>query len=292
MQTLRISHHTRYRYDKPVTFGEHRLMLRPRDGHDMRLLESSLVVSPSAEIRWGFDTFGNSVAFLTFTEPSDTLVIESELHLERYGLDEAVRTFEEHSAAFPFSYDADDRIDLAPLLMIQCPEDRPVVSRWLEEVMPEIPDATMAVLDHLSSAIHDNFEYRRRDEEGVQTPAQTISTASGTCRDFAFLFMEAARDLGFATRFVTGYLYDPAADGGDGLTGGGATHAWADVFIPGVGWMEFDPTNEIVAGHELVRVASTRSPHQAQPVGGTFAGDGQFAGMEVEVTVTRTTQDQ
>lgn len=286
MKTLRIRHNTRYRYDQPVTFGEHRLMLRPRDGHDMRLLGSNLVVSPTADVRWSFDTFGNSVAFLTFAEPSDTLVIESELHLERYGLDEAVRTLEALSAAFPFSYDADDRIDLAPLLMIQCPEDRPVVSRWLEGVMPDIPDTTMTVLDQLSSAIHDNFNYRRRDEEGVQTPAQTIETASGTCRDFAFLFMEAARDLGFATRFVTGYLYDPAADGGDGLTGGGATHAWADVFIPGVGWMEFDPTNEIVAGHELVRVAATRSPHQAQPVSGTFAGDGSFVGMEIEVSVS------
>jgi transglutaminase-like putative cysteine protease len=285
MKKLHISHNTRYLYDKPVTFGTHRLMVRPRDGHDMRILGSNLVVSPAADVRWAYDTFGNSVAFLTFLEPADKLEIQAELHLERYGLDEAVRTFEPHSGPFPFSYDSDDRIDLAPVMMIQFPEDRPTVSKWLETVMPTLPDGTMQVLDQLSSAIHDNFEYRRRDEEGVQTPARTIETSSGTCRDFALLFMEAARDLGFAARFVTGYLYDAATDNGDMLTGGGATHAWADVFIPGVGWVEFDPTNEIVAGHELVRVAATRSAEQAQPLSGTFSGDGKFVGMEVEIFV-------
>ncbi|MEW5421047.1 transglutaminase N-terminal domain-containing protein [Amorphus sp. 3PC139-8] len=286
MKTLRIRHFTRYRYDRPVTFGRHRLMLRPRDGHDMRLLESRLVVEPTADIRWAFDTFGNSIALLTFQEPADTLSIESELKIERYGLEEAVREFEPHAGSYPFSYDEDDQIDLAPMLRIQCPDDETTVRTWLDEALPERPDVSLHVLDALSSAIHDSFEYRRRDEEGVQSPGETIRTASGTCRDFAFLFMEAARQLGFASRFVTGYLYDPAADGGDGLTGGGATHAWADVFVPGVGWMEFDPTNEIVAGHELIRVATTRTPAQAQPVNGTFSGEGTPLGMEVEVTVS------
>ncbi|MDQ0316435.1 transglutaminase family protein [Amorphus orientalis] len=285
MKSLHISHHTRYAYDQPVTFGRHRLMLRPRDGHDMRILSSSLIVEPEAQVRWAYDTFGNSIALLDFAEPASRLVVKSELYLERYGLEDADRTFEPHAITYPFSYDSDERIDLAPLLLIQCPEDRPIVSQWLEGVMPEVPDNTFTVLDLLSSAIHDGMEYRRRDEEGVQTPAETITGASGTCRDFAFLFMEAARDLGFATRFVTGYLYDQATDENPGLTGGGATHAWAEVFIPGVGWVEFDPTNEIVAGNELVRVATTRTPEQAQPVGGSFSG-GAFLGMEIEVAVT------
>jgi transglutaminase-like putative cysteine protease len=146
-------------------------------------------------------------------------------------------------------------------------------------------------LHALNQAIHDRFAYRRRDEQGVQTPGQTIAGGSGTCRDFAFLFMEAARQLGFAARFVTGYLYDPAAeqggDGDDALAGGGATHAWAETFVPGAGWIELDPTNRIVAGRNLIRVATTRTPAQAQPVRGTFNGDGATClGMDVTVTVS------
>jgi transglutaminase-like putative cysteine protease len=101
--------------------------------------------------------------------------------------------------------------------------------------------------------------------------------------------MEAARQFGFAARFVTGYLYDPAEDGGggdDALAGGGASHAWAETFVPGAGWIECDPTNSIVAGGNLIRVATTRTPAQAQPVRGTFKGDGAAClGMDVTVTV-------
>ena len=299
MRTFRVRHSTRYAYDRPVSFGVHHLMIRPRDGHDLRILESSLVVEPEAEVRWAYDTFGNSVAWLTFHEPADELVIESVLELRRYGFDEPLPRIERHAAGYPFSYDADDSIDLAPLLALLYPDDRPSLEAWTRRVLAPMPTGSLQLLDCLGSAIHRSFTYRRRVTSGVQSPALTIALGSGTCRDFALLFMEAARLLGFAARFVTGYLYDSRTDpggcaaddpgvGGGAVSGGGSTHAWADIFVPGAGWVEFDPTNRIVAGRNLIRVATTRSPAQAVPASGTYRHDGAaFLGMDVRVSVSR-----
>ncbi len=227
-------------------------MIRPRDGHDMRILNSSLVVTPLPDVHWAFDTFGNSVTLLTFPEGADELVIDSELELRRYGPDEPVPRIELHAGAYPFRYDPEDLIDLAPLLPVLFPEDRATVEGWIGTVIPDLPAGSLQVLDALGCAVHRAIRYRRRVARGVQSPAETIATASGTCRDFALLFMEAARTLGFAARFVTGYLYDASTDpaGDETVRGGGSTHAWADIFVPGAGWVEFDPTNRIVAGHE------------------------------------------
>ena len=290
MRTFRVRHRTRYAYDRPVAFGVHRLMIRPRDGHDMRILDSSLTITPRAEVHWAFDTFGNSVALAAFREEADELIIVSELELRRYGLDEPVARIERYAEAYPFRYDPDDSIDLAPLLPMLFPGDRAAVERWMATVMPQKPEGCLQLLDQLGGAVHETFDYSRREIYGVQSPAETIESGSGTCRDFAVLFMEAARILGFAARFVTGYLYDPNADAADGdaVSGGGATHAWADIFMPGAGWIEFDPTNRIVAGRRLIRVATTRTPAQAVPVSGSFRHDGATSlGMEVEVSVSR-----
>lgn len=292
MWKLSIHHLTRYRYSAPVSFGVHRLMLRPRDGHDMRILDSALALSPAATVRWEFDTFGNSVAFAAFETTADELVIDSRLVLRRYVYEEPVVTLAPRATVYPFTYGGEDLIDLAPLMPLQCPDDRPAIAAWLAGAMPSLPGHSLEVLQGLSEAIHRALEYRRREEEGVQTPGETLTSHSGTCRDFAFLFMEAARHLGFAARFVTGYLYDPAADSGDGaVVGGGATHAWAEVFVPGAGWVEFDPTNRIVAGYNLIRVATTRTPAQAAPVRGAFRGNGESLGMEVTVTVSQLPDD-
>jgi len=290
MTTFQIRHRTRYTYDAPVTFGPHRLMIRPRDGHDMRILESSLVLRPDADVRWAFDTFGNSVALVTFEDLADELLIDSELTVRRYGHDEPLSRIARHAGAFPVVYDSDDRTDLAPFLVSQYPEDQPAIERWLQGRMPEPSTESLAVLGQLSAAIHEGFDYGRREERGVQSPGETITLGHGTCRDFAVLFMEAARLLGFAARFVTGYLYDPGTDHSAerALRGGGATHAWSDAFVPGAGWIEFDPTNGIVAGRNLLRVATTRTQTQALPVSGVFSGAGKFRAMEVEVTVRRT----
>lgn len=291
MRTFHIHHRTRYAYDRAVTFGPHRLMIRPRDGHDMRILGSSLVVTPRADVHWAFNAFGNSVTLLTFRDQASELVIASELNLRRYGFDEPAPRIERYADAYPFDYDSEERIDLAPLLLLLFPGDRPAVESWIATVIASpLPASSFQVLDLLVSAVHRGFRYMRREEYGVQSPAETIATASGSCRDFALLFMEAARILGFAARFVTGYLYDASTDPArnETLKGGGSTHAWADIFIPGAGWVEFDPTNRIVAGRNLIRVATTRSPAQAVPVSGTYEHNGaSFLGMDVEVSVTR-----
>lgn len=293
MTTYRVRHLTTYSYDRPVEFGLHRLLVRPRDGHDMRLLDTHLAMSPEADVRWAYDTFGNSVALLSFHEPSAELSITSELTVRRYAHDDPIERLSRHSGPYPFAYDADEALDLGPLLRLQHEGDRPGLTAWLDAKLPRLPDDTMLLLDGLVCAVHEGFDYARREEHGVQTPAETISLGSGTCRDFALFFMEAARHLGFAARFVSGYLYDAAAVTGEGadsddVRGGGATHAWADVFVPGSGWIEFDPTNRIIAGRNLLRVATTRTPAQALPLSGTFRGRGaQFLGMDVQVDVSR-----
>jgi hypothetical protein len=217
-------------------------------------------------------------------------MIESELLLRRYGLDEPLARIERYAGAYPAQYEPDERIDLGPYLAFEYPQDIDSVDSWIAAVLPHPSGGSLQVLDALGSAVHQAFRYARREAEGVQTPAETIALGSGTCRDFALLFMEAARRLGFAARFVTGYLHDEAweNDSGEDMTGGGATHAWADIFVPGAGWVEFDPTNRIVASRNLIRVATTRTPAQALPVSGTFVDDGgKQLGLQVTVSVTR-----
>lgn len=291
IRTLRIIHRTRYDYSRAVRFGEHRLLIRPRDGHDMRILDSSLTVSPRADVHWAFDTFGNSIALLSFHDAANELIIESELLLRRYGLDEPLARIARFAGSYPVQYSASERIDLGPYLIPDQPQDQQALKRWVGKMLPVLPNDSLQVIGAISTLIHDSFRYARREEEGVQTPTQTIELGTGTCRDFALLLMEAARSLGFAVRFVTGYLHDEIAgnESGEDMTGGGATHAWADVFIPGAGWVEFDPTNLISASRNLIRVATTRTPAQALPISGAFISDGgQLLGLQVSVSVTRT----
>ncbi len=255
----------------------------------MRILDSSLTVSPRADVHWAFDTFGNSVALLSFHDEADELVIESELLLRRYGLDEPLARIERYAGAYPVAYDADARIDLGPFLMADQPQDQGVLAAWIAKALPHLSGGSLWVLGALATFVHDEFRYARREAEGVQTPAETIRLGAGTCRDFALLFMDAARSLGFAARFVTGYLHDEISgtDSGEDMKGGGATHAWADVFVPGAGWVEFDPTNRIIASRNLIRVATTRTPSQAMPVSGTFLHEGgTLLGLQVSVKVT------
>lgn len=281
-KTFRVSHRTEYRYDRAVTLGPHRLLLRPRDGHDLRVIETSLHILPEAHLRWHFDTFGNSVATAQFAEPSDTLIVQSDLLLRRYALDVGRISRVVEDVAYSDVYSNDELIDLAPLIAMGHEEERPVVKDWLSSAVPVQPDTAFAFLGALSAAIHAGFEYSRRNELGTQLAAATIRKGIGTCRDFAFLFMESARSRGFAARFVTGYLHD-----GGALSGGGSTHAWAEVFIPHVGWIEFDPTNRIVGGAALIRVAATRTPGQASPITGSYEkSDAKFLELDVSVTVS------
>jgi transglutaminase-like putative cysteine protease len=288
MKLLTVRHATTYRYSALVAFGQHRLMLRPRDSHDLRLIGAELALAPGGTVRWMHDVFGNSVALVDFSAPAAELSIVSTLTLERFALPRPDFPIAPEAESYPFMHSADDRIDLARLREPQYPDPRGVVEEWARQFILETPANTFNLLATMNAAIRGSFEYRAREEEGTQAPLETIERKSGTCRDFALLFIEAARTLGFGARFVSGYLYDPAFDGGaDAVQGAGATHAWADLYLPGAGWVEFDPTNALVAGENLIRVAVTRDPSQAVPISGTFAGEGAtHLGMEVDVTVT------
>ena len=285
MKVLTVRHATTYRYAAPVTFGQHRLMLRPRDSHDLRLNRAELTLSPPGTVRWMHDVFGNSVALVDFGAPAVELSIISTLTLERYALDRPNFPVDPEAETYPFVYSDSDRGDLGRLLDRHYPDPTGVVDEWVKRFIAEKPVGTLALLAAINKAIHDELAYQARYAEGTQSPVDTLTQRSGTCRDYALLFIEAARTLGFGARFVTGYLYDPGLDGTVGVQGAGSTHAWAEVYVPGAGWIEFDPTNELIAAESLIRVAVTRDASQAIPVSGTFTG-GASLGMTVEVSVT------
>src|ERR1044072_8816556 len=286
MKLLTVRHATTYRYSAPVTFGQHRLMLRPRDSHDLRLVGAELSLSPPGRVRWMHDVFGNSVALVDFEVPASELRIRSTLNIERFALARPDFPISPEAESYPFMHSADERSDLGRLRERHYP-DRGEVEEWARRFILETPTNTFNLLATMNAAVRGSFTYSARDEEGTQTPSETIERKSGACGDYALLFIGAALSLGFGALFVTGYLYDPALDGGgDAVQGAGATHAWADIYLPGAGWVEFDPTNGLVACENLIRVAVTRDPTQAVPIGGSYSGEGAYLGMEVGVTVT------
>jgi transglutaminase-like putative cysteine protease len=289
MKRLTVRHLTTYRYARPVAFGPHRLMLRPRDSHDLRLVRTELTLSPLARMRWLHDVFGNSVAIADFTGKANELVIASVLHLERYAPERPVFELEDDAKTYPFVYSSEDRADLGRMLERHTPDPNGVIDEWARGFVMSKQTDTLALLADINIGIKSQLTYNTRDEEGTQTPFDTIERGSGTCRDYAFLMMEAVRSLGFGARFVTGYLYDPKLDtgGDDGTLGAGATHAWCEIYLPGAGWVEYDPTNAIIGGEALIRVAVTRDPSQASPISGSYDGElNDYLGMNVEVTVT------
>jgi transglutaminase-like putative cysteine protease len=287
MATFNVRHVTSYRYRRPVAFGEHRMMFRPRDSYDQRLLDSSLTISPMpASTRWVHDAFGNCVALARFATRSDELRFESNIRVEHF-TDPVDFQTEEYAKSYPFFYAADELPDLAPLAARQYPDPNGEIERWARRFLRNgRSTASGSLLITLARGIAESFSYKRRTESGTQDPLTTLNLRAGTCRDFALFMMEAVRSLGLAARFVSGYLYVPTRDTGQYL-GGGSTHAWCQVYLPGAGWVEFDPTNGIIGNQDLIRVAVARNPYQAVPLSGTFRGrPADFLDMEIEVLVT------
>jgi transglutaminase-like putative cysteine protease len=263
---ISVVHSTEYSYRNAVGLSRHRLMLRPDDSHDLRLHSAALDVDPTPSlIHWTHDAFDNSICFLEWPEELRTkrLSIVSTLDLTHHpdGPPLPVYSLDPTASAFPFTYAAEETPDLASLAKRQEPDPDGTVDAWAQRFMGVSGGArTLAVMEAMTHAIKAEFRYEARHEEGTQTAAETVATGSGTCRDFAVLMMEALRSFGVATRFVTGYLYDDTS----GTTrGGGSTHAWCNVYLPGAGWMEYDPTNGLVAGANLIRVGVARSRHRA-----------------------------
>lgn len=290
MARVRVRHSTRYGYNAPVGLSQHRLMVRPRDSHDLRLHDATLSISPApAATRWAHDVFGNSVCLLDWAEGAltDHLEIVSTLDLEHFPAGPALplATLDPSAEIFPFSYGAEEAPDLEHFRVRLLPDPQRRIDAWARRFLEAGGETrTLPMLEAMTRAIRDEFTYEGRDAEGTNSPVVTLESGRGACRDFTLLMMEAVRALGLAARFVTGYLYD--AGSGEGVVGGGATHAWCAVYLPGAGWVEYDPTNGLVAGENLIRVGSTRTPEQAVPVGGGYIGKAEdFAGLLVDVTV-------
>ena len=289
MPILTVQHKTTYRYARPVAFGEHRLMFRPRDSHDLRLLDTALRIRPAAQVRWLHDVFGNSIAIATFDQAATELAFDSTFRAEQFPVPERALVLEPYAQRYPFSYSAEEMPDLSRTVergYVDPGRKIDTWARWFVEGDRSLD--TLDILIAMTRSIQFQFAYAQRDEMGTQDPVRTLETRAGSCRDFALFMMEAARSLGFAARFVSGYLYgEHLVGGGGGLVGGGATHAWVQIYLPGAGWVEFDPTNGLVGGRNLIRVAVARDPSQAVPLAGTYTGaPGDFLGMSVDVSVT------
>ena len=268
MRRIEITHTTRYDYAEPVEFLTHKLHVRPREGHDIRIESSKLSIEPSYQIRWERDIYGNSIALVDFLEKSQSLDISSEVIVQHYAAQPLEFALDESALDYPFHYNPLEQIDLIPYEMAVFPQDYKILQKWLDVVCnPGKSMKTTELLDTLNNAITSKFEYQMREEPGVQSPRETIELGSGSCRDFAALFIEACRVFGFASRFVSGYLL-PTDNADEHL----ATHAWAEVYLPGSGWRGFDSTSGSLVAGDHIAVAQHRHPEAIPPVSGSFLG--------------------
>lgn len=292
MPLLTIHHVTTYRYQQPVSLGEHRIMMRPREAFDQHLLSARLEIDPPpSELRWLHDVFGNAVAIALFQQRASRLVVTSEMTLDHAPIAQKQVDVEAYARLFPFTYSSEDMPDLLRSIEREYHDPERIVDNWARSFVSNDGNTeTIALLTQIATGIQREFTYVPRHEKGTQSPIETLKKRQGTCRDFAVLMIEAVRALGFAARFVSGYVYNPSRS--EDVLGGGNTHAWVRIFLPGSGWVEFDPTNGIIGNRGLIRVAIARDPYQALPMSGTWFGlPASFLGMDVTVDVRRADPD-
>lgn len=285
MPKLSVRHRTTYHYRYPVTLNPHRLILRPRDGQDLLLTSHEIHSTPRATLSWATDVFGNAIATATFAEPADRLEITSLAKVDLRSLAWPVFDIAASAINYPFQYDANEVKDLGAVRDAQFPDPSGEFLAWVKAFARGGSTDTLSLLKDISAGVSNGIAYRVREEEGTQLPLDTLGLRSGTCRDFAVLFAEAARVLGFGARIVSGYLYNP----GRTLIGShdsGSTHAWTDVYLPGAGWITFDPTNQSMGGANLIPVAVVRDIAQSAPISGGFIGPPDaFNSMIVSVEI-------
>lgn len=278
MKRIRIYHFTEYNFSQPVEFTEHRLLLRPREGHDMRIASSRLDVQPQSRTKWYRDIYGNSVGVLSLKGLSDYLRVESEVVIEHYQDSPLNFIVDDRAVTFPFPFEPEDRLDLLPYRTHTWPNEAQQLKSWVMRFWsPGQSIETFVLLDRINKAIVSEFRYNMREEPGVQSPAKTLELLSGSCRDFAAFFIEAVRYLGLPARFVSGYLHNP------GSAQHGSTHAWSEVYLPGAGWIGFDNTSGQVTGTAHIATAVHRHAEAIPPVAGSFIGP---AGISSTLKVT------
>ena len=281
MQRYKILHRTCYNFSAAVRLDPHTLLIRPREGHELRIESSILKITPPATLRWHRDVEDNSVAIATFDSLTSQLLIESEVIIQQYNRAPLDFLVADYAMNYPFSYTPEDRVVLAPYMNLAMRNSGDTLDQWLANSW-RLDDQiqTYALLQRISTQICNGLSYLRREEPGVQTATETLSYGTGSCRDFANLFVEAARRLGLAARFVSGYHHAPPS-----TVDFGSTHAWAEVYLPGAGWKGFDPTLDEVAGTNHIAVAVAKLPESVPPIAGSFFG-AATASLDVGVWVT------
>lgn len=271
MKKLSIMHSTVYRYSRPVVLNEHKLMVRPREGHQLKLISHKVSVSPHASLRWSQDVQGNTIGRATFEEPTDILQVDAHSVVELDSEPWPVFDIDASAISYPFLYSEHDLTDLGPMMTQHYPDPDSLLENWVRGFVRSVPTDTLSMLKDLSAGVSKAITYVARDAEGTQTPLQTLGVQRGSCRDFAVLLAEAARNLGFGSRIVSGYRYFGDTD--EPRTGDNdSTHAWVEIFLPGAGWIAFDPTNNWVGNHNLIPVGVGGDIRQLAPVAGSFAG--------------------
>ncbi len=285
MLKLQVRHKTQYKYSSPVQLNEHRIFLYPRAGSMMRVSDYHLNCNLPCRIQWGRDVFENAFAVIFFSQPTESL--EVDVHADVQLLDHNPFDFslEQRAQRYPFAYRADERAALSPYLQAGASADARNVLSWLYRCFPSMPEFTMDVLTQLNQRIFSSLTYLPRDEEGVQTPDETLLKMEGSCRDYAWLFIHTCRQMGIAARFVSGYHYSPSSGGGHRADN--STHAWAEVYLPGAGWKGFDPTNGLMTDANFIPCAVGSEPHWISPVQGTFGsgGGGVKSDLLIELSI-------
>jgi transglutaminase-like putative cysteine protease len=286
MATFHIWHRTSYRYRRPVALGPHRLQLRPRESRGLRIVSVDIAVTPPAPLSWAYDVFGNAIATVFFPQPTDTLVVESNVTVEHSFEPWPLFDIAASAVSYPFAYSAEEVLDLGALLTPGYPDPDGRLLAWARGFVHGSPTDTLSLLKDINAAISTWIAYETRDAEGTQPPLATLDRGFGSCRDIALLLIEAVRGLGFGARIVSGYLANRTG-GMTGSTDAGSTHAWAEVYLPGAGWITFDPTNRTMGDYSLITVAVARDISQIVPVSGSFVGaPDDFVGLSVDVRVS------
>ena len=283
MRRIDIEHTTKYVYPEPVRFLTHKLLVRPREGHDIRIESSSLRITPAYTIEWQRDVFGNSLAMVSFEQESEVLEIISRVVVQHYEEQPASFQLAEHARQYPFHYDPLEQIDLVPYQVSVFPQDCAAVGEWIKDIWSagELID-TLTLLHRINEKIACSIGYTTRAAAGVQSPNATLSQGAGSCRDMATLFIEACRFCGLASRFVSGYLVSNAT-----VEDHATTHAWSEIYLPGSGWRGFDSTSGQMVGGDHITVAVHRHPEVISPVSGSYIGAGTGKGkMSVAVRVS------